>query len=119
MLHVEYADANNTEDDVAVIRSFGLPLRADDHGSAFASATALGTARRAVGVVERRTDARAIVDRDGPPPSCEPTRDLGAEPPRGPRHKGNPILSHGTPQARSTEAVRPRPASLSSRPARR
>ncbi len=28
----EYAGANNTEDDLAVIQAHGLPLRADDHG---------------------------------------------------------------------------------------
>jgi hypothetical protein len=52
----EYADANNTENDVAVMRQHGLPLRVDDHGSRFASATALDTARRATGIIERRTD---------------------------------------------------------------
>jgi hypothetical protein len=53
----EYADANNAQDDVAVIQSFGLPLRADDHGSGFATATALDTTRKASGLIERRTDA--------------------------------------------------------------
>lgn len=52
----EYADANNTEDDFAVMGSYGAPLRADDHGSTVARATPLGLTRRAVGYVERRTD---------------------------------------------------------------
>ena len=52
----EYADANNTEDDFAVMQSYGLPLRADDHGGGFATATAMGTATRAGGLIDRRTD---------------------------------------------------------------
>ena len=56
----EYADANNTEDDFAVMQSYGLPLRADDHGAGFASATAMGTARKAGGLIERRTDVDAF-----------------------------------------------------------
>jgi hypothetical protein len=56
----EYPDADNAQDDVAVIQSFGLPLRVDDHGSGFATATALDTARKAAGVIERRTDADVL-----------------------------------------------------------
>ncbi len=52
----EYSDASNTEDDIAVMQSHGLPLRADDHGSGFGTATVMGTARRAAGFIERRTD---------------------------------------------------------------
>ncbi len=52
----EYADANNTEDDIAVIKSFGLPLRPDDHGSSFGTATNMGLARRGAGIIERRSD---------------------------------------------------------------
>lgn len=37
----EYADANNTQDDYAVMGSFGLPVRADDHGNSVGSATQL------------------------------------------------------------------------------
>ncbi len=56
----EYGDANNTQDDIAVMQSNGLPLRTDDHGSSFAAATALGTARKAAGVVEQRTDVDVL-----------------------------------------------------------
>jgi hypothetical protein len=52
----EYPDANNTEDDLAVIQNFGLPLRPDDHGSTLGAATSLGAARRAKGVIETRND---------------------------------------------------------------
>ena len=61
----EYADADNAQDDLAVIRSHGLPVLADDHGSSFSSATALGSARRAAGVVERRTDVDVFSFRRG------------------------------------------------------
>jgi hypothetical protein len=52
----EYPDANNTEDDVAVIQSFGLPLRPDDHGSTTGAARALGTGTSASGQIETRAD---------------------------------------------------------------
>jgi hypothetical protein len=52
----EYPDANNTEDDLAVMQNFGLPLRPDDHGSTLGSASVIGTARRAKGVIETRSD---------------------------------------------------------------
>lgn len=37
----EYTNANNTQDDLAVIQTHGGTLRADDHGDSFAAATAL------------------------------------------------------------------------------
>ncbi len=56
----EYADANNAQDDIAVMQSYGLPLRTDDHGSSFATATAMGTSRTASGIIERRTDVDVL-----------------------------------------------------------
>ena len=56
----EYADANNAQDDIAVMQSFGLPLRTDDHGSGFATATAMGTTRNAAGLIEQRTDTDVL-----------------------------------------------------------
>ena len=54
----EYADANNTEDDLAIIASHGLAPRADDHGSTLPEADQLGakTAYDASGVIGTRTD---------------------------------------------------------------
>jgi len=59
----EYGDANNGEDDFAVAQSFGLPLRADDHGSSIATARQLqptlagGTASASIdGVIEQAGD---------------------------------------------------------------
>ena len=59
----EYAGANNTQDDYAVMQSNGLPLRADDHGNTSATATVLVgsasggvTSASAQGVIERPTD---------------------------------------------------------------
>ena len=59
----EYADANNAQDDYAVMQGNGLPLRADDHGNTAGTATVLsGTASNGVstasaeGVIERPTD---------------------------------------------------------------
>lgn len=59
----EYSTANNTEDDFAVVQSFGGPLRADDHGNSRGSATALSStvsgstaSVSGAGVIERRTD---------------------------------------------------------------
>ena len=37
----EYAAADNAQDDLAVMKTFGLPVRADDHGNDSATATAL------------------------------------------------------------------------------
>ena len=52
----EYTDANNTEDDFAVIQANGLSLRPDDHGSSIGSADPLGTGTSATGLIESRTD---------------------------------------------------------------
>ena len=54
----EYAGANNTEDDFAVMRPNGLPLRADDHGSSILGADVLGasTSYDVSGVIGTRTD---------------------------------------------------------------
>ena len=59
----EYLYANNTQDDFAVMQSYGLPLRLDDHGDTMATATVLtGTSSggittvSATGVIERSTD---------------------------------------------------------------
>ena len=63
-----YSGANNTQDDYAVMQSNGLPLRADDHGNTFATATRLTgtssggiTAVAARGVIERPTDIDQFV----------------------------------------------------------
>jgi hypothetical protein len=53
----EYSGANNTEDDWAVMQANGAPMRADDHGSSAASATALaGPALSAAGRINSPTD---------------------------------------------------------------
>ena len=52
----EYAGANNTQDDLSVIQSHGLPLRSDDHGSTTSTAHVLGTATTASGVIGTRDD---------------------------------------------------------------
>ena len=54
----EYADANNTEDDLAIIQANGLAPRADDHGNTPPTADQLGAkASYAVnGVISTRTD---------------------------------------------------------------
>jgi PKD repeat protein len=59
----EYPDANNAQDDYAVMQGNGLPLRADDHGNTAGTATVLsGSATNGVstaaaeGVIERPTD---------------------------------------------------------------
>ena len=54
----EYAGANNTEDDLAIIASHGLAPRTDDHGSTLAEADQLGaqTAYDDSGVIGTRTD---------------------------------------------------------------
>ena len=39
----EYAGANNTEDDIARIQTYGAPLMIDDHGDSSTAATALDT----------------------------------------------------------------------------
>ena len=72
----EYAGADNGQDDVADMRSYGLPLLADDHGSGFARATALGTALKAAGIVERRTDVDVFAFRR----SCSGPTTITAKP---------------------------------------
>ncbi|HPU50029.1 MAG TPA: zinc-dependent metalloprotease family protein, partial [Burkholderiaceae bacterium] len=59
----EYTDANNREDDIAIIQANGLTLRADDHGNTTAAATAMtGTSANGMvsywgqGVVESAAD---------------------------------------------------------------
>ncbi|MCC2667962.1 MAG: hypothetical protein K0Q72_433 [Armatimonadetes bacterium] len=53
----DYASANNQEDDVAVMGTYGVNLT-DDFGSAITGATNLtGTSIRVNGVISRRTDA--------------------------------------------------------------
>jgi hypothetical protein len=54
----EYFDANNTEDDLAVMTANGAPVRVDDHGSDRATARQLGAAESYVvdGVISTRAD---------------------------------------------------------------
>lgn len=62
----EYADANEHQDDLAVIADHGAPLRSDDHGDTTATADQLGSAASytAGGVVSTRTDVDVFaVDR--------------------------------------------------------
>jgi PKD repeat protein len=53
----EYALANNTEDDLAKMATYGAPLLNDDFGNDLASAATLsGTSISALGVIEKRGD---------------------------------------------------------------
>jgi Bacterial pre-peptidase C-terminal domain/Metallo-peptidase family M12B Reprolysin-like len=52
----EYADANNTEDDLAVMADHGAALMVDDHGNDPASATPLALGAATTGIVADRTD---------------------------------------------------------------
>lgn len=53
----EYANANRTQDDLAVMLNEGISYRADDHGNTLATATPLaGIPFTATGVIERNTD---------------------------------------------------------------
>lgn len=53
----EYALANNTADEVAVMQTYGAPLSLDDHGDTLAAATDIsGPSVFALGVIESRTD---------------------------------------------------------------
>ncbi len=54
----EYADANNKQDDLVVMQSYGLSYRADDHGNTIATASYFpaGAEISASGVIERNTD---------------------------------------------------------------
>jgi PKD repeat protein len=59
----EYAGANNKQDDLAVMQTYGLPVRIDDHGNTAATASQLpaGTQLSASGVIERSTDVDVFV----------------------------------------------------------
>lgn len=53
----EYPLANNKEDQLAVMQTFGAPLLADDHGNTMATATLItGPSVTAVGVIGTRSD---------------------------------------------------------------
>jgi len=53
----EYPNASNTQDDLAVMSSYGLAVRADDHASAQSGATGLsGTTLSSSGVITNRGD---------------------------------------------------------------
>ena len=90
----EYPDANNTEDDIVRIQQFGLPLRADDHGDTFATATPLTavtnagvTALSSAGVISARGDIDMFSFSSGPgtitlninPATRSPNLDISAE----------------------------------------
>jgi len=51
----EYADANNSQDDLALISANGAPTRADDHGDSIGSAT-VTTGNRGKAVIESTGD---------------------------------------------------------------
>jgi PKD repeat protein len=54
----EYANANNTEDDLAKMPGYGPQYRADDHGNTNANATLLSSPNLSgAGIIERSTDA--------------------------------------------------------------
>lgn len=54
----EYANANNTQDDLVVMQGYGIGYRTDDHGGTLASATGLvGPNLSAAGIIEQRTDS--------------------------------------------------------------
>lgn len=91
----EYDTANNQEDDIQVIISNGLPLRADDHGNSIAQATPLtalptgtGSSLSASGVIERTTDrdvfsfqteSAATVTIQAKPDSTAPNLDISVQ----------------------------------------
>ncbi len=58
----EYAGANNTEDDFAVMQGKGLSLRTDDHGNSTSTATRLGLrpSYDVSGVISTRTDTDVV-----------------------------------------------------------
>jgi PKD repeat protein len=63
----EYANANNKEDDLTIIPTYGIPYRADDHGDYIDSATLLtGTSINASGLIEDRFDADVFKFNCGP-----------------------------------------------------
>jgi hypothetical protein len=51
-----YSGGNENEDDFAVATSYGLPLRADDHGDTRATSTALTLGTEDEGMITTRTD---------------------------------------------------------------
>jgi hypothetical protein len=58
----EYSNANNTQNDLTVMQSYGLPLRVDDYGNTMATASFLPTGSQVIvsGNVERNTDLDVI-----------------------------------------------------------
>ena len=64
----EYANANNTQDDFAVMQSYGPAYRPDDHGNTAAAATVLpaGPSFSSAGTIERATDVDAFQFQSGP-----------------------------------------------------
>jgi PKD repeat protein len=53
----EYANANNTQDDLVVMQGYGIAYRTDDYGNTLATATELvGPTVSAAGIIEQRTD---------------------------------------------------------------
>jgi PKD repeat protein len=54
----EYSGANNTQDDLAIIQTYGLPYRTDDHGNTAAGASMFpaGTQLSGTGVIEQSSD---------------------------------------------------------------
>jgi PKD repeat protein len=53
----EYLNANNTEDDLAIMQTYGISYLADDHGGGTGNATLLsGTNLNATGLIARNTD---------------------------------------------------------------
>jgi len=85
----EYANANNTQDDLTVMQTYGIGQRTDDHGetNSVASYFAVGTQLVASGIIERNTDVDmfAFTAGAGPmvltvsPQSPGPNLDLRAE----------------------------------------
>lgn len=57
----EYALANNTVDEVAVMQSYGAPLSLDDRGDTLSAAADIsGSSVLAIGVIESRTDVDVL-----------------------------------------------------------
>ena len=57
----EYAGANNSEDDLAVMAAHGAPLRIDDHGDTLLTADPLALGTVTDGVISTRTDQDVFV----------------------------------------------------------
>lgn len=65
----EYSGANNTQDDLAVMLTYGLTYRPDDHGNTFATARLLSGARFSTsGIIEQRSDVDVFTFRAGAGP---------------------------------------------------